>query len=159
MLQFDKRGNLMPYGITELTLSEFEAFFVKGLEVVAHRQRLFDNYLLYLEELKQLIRVPFHQWIVGSFLSTKTQPNDFDMLSFFDFDTYHQKRIDLNWLKVKGRIDWKIDSNFAFTCEPNHPKFVECMTSYYSWLNLFGSTRKIGTDMQYPTGIITLNFK
>ena len=44
MIEFDKKGNITPYKIIELTLSDFEHIFVIDLENKKHRRNLFQNY-------------------------------------------------------------------------------------------------------------------
>ena len=54
------------------------------------RRRLFDEYLNYIIFLKQFELGNFFQWIDGSFVSTKSKPNDIDIVTFIDFKI-HEK--------------------------------------------------------------------
>jgi hypothetical protein len=92
MLQFDEKGHLIPYDIIELTLAEFEVFFVEGLEDRAHRRGLFDNYLRYLEALKAVVEAPFYQWVDGSFVTLKSSPKDIDVLTFIEYEKLNVKK-------------------------------------------------------------------
>ncbi len=158
MLQFDEKGHLLPYEIIELTLAEFEAFFVEGLEDRAHRRGLFQNYLRYLEALKAIVVPPFFQWVDGSFVGPKRNPNDFDVVTFLDFEAHKAKEYELLWLKAQARIDWKMDGGFAFTCQSHHPMFEKSTQTMQFWQRIFGLSREDKQNIRYPKGFIRINF-
>ncbi len=159
MLQFDEKGHLLPYEIIELTLPEFEQFFVEKLENTDHRRHLFENYLLFSGDLKTIVQPPFFQWMDGSFITLKTFPGDMDFVTFIDFEVFRAKIYELTWLKAKGKLEWNIDSNAAMVCAPHHFMFEDSLKTREFWRRLFGSTKTDEHDLSYPKGIIQINFE
>lgn len=158
MLQFDEKGHLTPYDVTELTLEEFEAFFVKGLEDRAHRRELFENYLRFLEALKAIVEKPFFQWLDGSFVCESHFPGDIDVVTFIDYDFNHAKAYELLWLKAQARIDWKIDSQIAFIPSPSHQMFEKSGETMQFWKRIFGFSREDNQFVRHPKGFIQIKF-
>ncbi len=70
MIQFNEVGYLTPYDVQEVTLQEFEKYFV----INEHRQILFNDFLKFTEELRGLGIDTFHQWIDGNFVTKKYLP-------------------------------------------------------------------------------------
>ena len=84
MINFDEKGHLYPYEIVETTLTEFETVFVQQMEDQAHRKKIFDGYLKFIDSLKTALNIPFFQWINGSFTTHKQFPGDIDVCTFID---------------------------------------------------------------------------
>lgn len=144
----------MPYDVIEISLNEFEAFFVDGLENRTARRRLFENYLLFLAQLKTIIEPPFYQWIDGSFVTLKEYPKDLDVLTFIPIDTVNSKIYELIWLKADSRLDLDIDANFVATCEPGHVDFENAHETKRYWQRLFGGSSALTSETQQTKGII-----
>ncbi len=158
MLQFDEKGHLMPYQIIELTLSEFEYHFVDGLEDKAHRRRLFENYLRYLEQLSSLLRIPFYQFANGSFTTLKEQPNDIDVVSFIEYEVMKRALPGLVQLKTEAKKSLNVDGHYSYLTKWNHRLFENSQENYQFWLNLFGSGREDEHGISHPKGIIKITF-
>lgn len=84
MITFDEKGHIHPYEIIEITLEEFETAFVQQMEEAAHRKAIFDGYLNFVSDLKTALRIPFFQWLNGSFTTQKPFPGDIDVVCFID---------------------------------------------------------------------------
>ena len=80
-LTFDIRGNLMPYEKVRLTLSEFEELFVHSFDKQSTRYEIFENYSKFISDFKKEITPHFIQWVNGSFVSNKKNPNDIDFVT------------------------------------------------------------------------------
>lgn len=63
-MEFDLQGNLFPYKILEINLQKFEEIFVTNFGNSETRKQIFQNYLLYVEKIKNEISDTFYQWIV-----------------------------------------------------------------------------------------------
>ena len=50
------------------------------MEDQAHRKRIFDGYLQFIDNLKTALNIPFFQWINGSFTTQKQFPGDKNMV-------------------------------------------------------------------------------
>ncbi|AXE20092.1 hypothetical protein DR864_21235 [Runella rosea] len=84
-LQFDANGNLIPPQIFPLTLPLLEEHFVNKIGG-EKRGKLFRHYTRYLNDIRDVLSNDFVQWIGGSFISTKSQPNDIDIVNLIKFD-------------------------------------------------------------------------
>ena len=83
-MRFDQRGFLSPYSAISCNLKELEDTFVLSVAKSDVRKHLFSNYLLYLDKLVNIVGPGFRQWIGGSFVTKKQNPNDVDVVSFID---------------------------------------------------------------------------
>jgi hypothetical protein len=87
MLEFDQKGFLIPDNIIRSTLKELEQVFVKEMPT-GNRKQHFESYLNYSKELKKLCgNIELIQWIDGSFITKKENPNDIDLVTFLDFES------------------------------------------------------------------------
>ena len=159
MLQFDELGHLKPTGTTELTLPAFELFFVENLDDRAHRRRLFENYLLFLAELKKVVGPTFYQWVDGSFVSQKARPADLDVVTFTDLQTNVQHEHDFIAMRARARIDWKMDANFAVDWDKNMPMPQGFLKTTEFWQRFYGFSRPDINQVKHPKGFIRLNFE
>ena len=91
MVQFNELGNLMPYDVQEVTLPEFKKYFV----INEHRKILFDDFLKFIEKLKELGIDTFYQWIDGSFVTKKIALNDIDVVSFIETKAFKKNEKEL----------------------------------------------------------------
>ena len=117
MMQFDEHGHLKPYEITELTLPEFEAFFVDGLHDKVHRRVLFEDYLLFIEAIKKAFGVSFHQWVAGSFVTMKEFPGDIDTVTFLPHDIMLKKSGNVHHFKTSSQKSYRVDASFSPICK------------------------------------------
>ena len=82
---FDIHGFLKPYGKVITDFASFEAGFVEPFEADSTRHQLFQGYVRYNEDPKQLLgSIRYTQWVDGSFVSTKINPLDIDLVSLID---------------------------------------------------------------------------
>ncbi|WP_338768928.1 hypothetical protein WAF17_08795 [Bernardetia sp. ABR2-2B] len=87
MLEFDNKGFLIPNDVIPSSLQELEQFFVLEMPT-GQRKHHFDSYLNYSKELKKLCKdIELTQWIDGSFVTKKENPNDIDLVTFLDFES------------------------------------------------------------------------
>lgn len=92
VLQFDKSGYLTPYDAIGTDLQTLERVFVEEFSTSVTRRRLFDAYRQYTSQIQDTLPagVVFVQWIDGSFVTQKRDPNDIDVVTFVDFRLYEQ---------------------------------------------------------------------
>lgn len=94
-ITFDSNGYLESPTPSELTLSEFEEYFVKAFPKSDRRKWLFENYLQYTNRFQNEIFPHFEQWIDGSFISKKENPKDIDIVTFLDYNVYDLRDEDM----------------------------------------------------------------
>lgn len=159
MLQFDKKGHIVPYEITEIMLEEFQSFFVEGLDDRAHRRRLFENYLRYLEALKAVVNQPFVQWVDGSFATKKQRPGDIDVVNFIDYQVVEQKEQSLRLLSRTPAFEmFQVDANIVKVYPEGHPKAVLSKSDRLYWEHQFGYTPKNRSSKRFQKGFIKIAF-
>ena len=159
-MEFDELGYLFPYKIIEIDLHTFEKQFVSNFEKSETRQKLFQNYISYITSFKNHIGENFYQWIDGSFVTTKLNPNDIDIVTFIndkDYENNQSKLIDFQGIKLKN--EQKLDCYFVKNYPIEH-KNHEIITHYDSveWFHLFSKTRVQRNGKRYSKGIIQINF-
>jgi hypothetical protein len=159
-MQFDELGHLFPYKVIEIDLETFEEFFVTGFDKSVTRQKLFQNYLSYVNNFKKQIGDNFYQWIDGSFVTTKLNPNDIDIVTFLNFENYEN-----NIFQIADFQGYKLKSEQHLDCYfvkkyPIEHKNYEIITHYDSveWFHLFSKTRVQRNGKRYSKGIIQINF-
>jgi hypothetical protein len=160
-MDFDEFGNLFPYKIIETDLDTFERYFVSSFEKSDTRKKLFQNYLSYITKFKIQISSDFHQWIDGSFVSNKLNPNDIDMVTFLNQRDYQENVTQLS--EFQGDIlkkEQKLDCYFVKEYPIEHKNY-EIITHYDSveWFHLFSKTRVQRNGKRYSKGIIQINFQ
>lgn len=150
-----QHGYLTPYEVILTDFETFEQVFVKEFSEMSKRQRWFNNYLSYMDSLKQVIGADFVQWIDGSFISRKFNPNDIDFLTFIDFESYQQHEKEIEKFRLR-RYSRKLgtDGCFVKVYPSNHPLHNIYQIECKRWL--FDFTTEYVTKR--PKGIIQLNF-
>ncbi|MEN9612871.1 MAG: hypothetical protein RLZZ628_3685 [Bacteroidota bacterium] len=91
-MEFDLIGHLVPYTVIETDFERFEKILVYDFPNHSSRYEILSGYKLYLEKLKQIIGNSFFQWVDGSFVTDKLNPNDIDIVTFFRLSNFLQKR-------------------------------------------------------------------
>ena len=159
-MEFDSQGNLFPYKVIEIDLEEFEKLFITNFPNSESRNRLFQNYLAYIQKIKNEIDSTFYQWIDGSFVTSKLNPNDIDLVTFLNFEIYENslpKLTDFQGDKLKK--EQNLDCYFVKEYPIEHKNY-EVITKYDSveWFHLFSKTRVHRNGKRYSKGIIQINF-
>lgn len=81
MKGFLEDGNL-EHGIHPYSIENFEEQFVKGFPYSTTRESIYENFMIWFNKLAALLP-PCCVWLDGSFLTTKTNPNDIDLVVFY----------------------------------------------------------------------------
>lgn len=85
-MKFNQRGLLVPNKAILTNLMEIETKLVTepGTPV---RKALFNQYLEYSRNLKELLQIDrMRQWIGGSFTIKNVTPRDIDLVTFIDYE-------------------------------------------------------------------------
>lgn len=87
MLEFTPRGHLVPNRNIRCTLDEFRECFVDQITDSTVRLEIFERYIRYSNNLKQLCGgAELIQWIDGSYVTKVKEPGDIDFVSFIDHE-------------------------------------------------------------------------
>lgn len=156
---FDSNGFITPATFIEVELNEFEHIFVNAFPASQTRRKIYDTFLAYLEMLKVCIgETPFYQWLNGSFVTQKLNPQDLDIVSFIPTEIYNQTNIKLREQKSMHSFV-NIDDYFVELFPSDHRSYQLYLSDRVYWLHLFSYTkRNVRTDKRYEKGFIQINF-
>lgn len=135
MLDFDPNGFLLPHGPIEADIEILEASFAFN----QHRRSIFEEYLAFVEALRNLGIGPFFQWINGSFVTQKARPRDIDVVTFVDFGNSFGKE---DILKKNFYASSTLDCYFVISYPEDHPAYDLFRLDLAEWHHLFASTRR-----------------
>lgn len=158
MFLFDANGFLMPAQIAPATLAEVEEVFVEHIPYSKTRRVLFNNYLRYIHEFRNKVTRNFTQWINGSFISQKENPNDIDFVTFLDYEIYeaHERFLDKFWtfsLESEG-----LDAYLVEVYPKEHEKYTIYQSNIERYRGLYGKTTLDEQGIRLPKGFIELKF-
>ena len=150
-------GELLPPGIHRATFVEFETIFVTGIASSRTRLPIYRGYRRFHDDLVDL-DVGTHQWINGSYVTTKVDPNDIDLVTHCD-----GKRLDNLSPQTQRIVRELFDRDLArarYTCHSfcvphypkGHPKYDGVQSSIEYWRNWFGRTRQ-----SVPKGFVEID--
>ncbi len=160
-LTFDTNGFLSPYSAIVTDLETFRQTFVDDFRDSTTRKAIFENYQNYLDTFKTVIcETGFYQWIDGSFVTQKINPNDLDIVTFVDTEVFTQKIKELQALKGDALVkNQKLDCYFVEVIPSNSRQYFIYQSDKMYWLTLFSYTKRHPrTDKRYEKGFIQLNF-
>lgn len=157
---FDIRGFLKPSGKTQIDLIALQAGFVQPFDIDSNRKELFEGYLRYNQDLKRLIgNQQYKQWVNGSFISTKLNPKDIDLISLIEYQIIDQHEAKLNqFIKQEGQKAYGVDGYIVRVYPKDHPHYIRTQSDLAYWEHWFSNSRKSRNRQRYPKGFIELNF-
>lgn len=131
---FNSSGYLFPAEPITFSDLEIRTLFLQN----EYRQNLYNEYLHYTNELKNLIEIEFEQWLDGSFATAKSTPKDIDIVNFIQADkvNLYEKEIQ----KLKGNYP-NLDIYTVKVYSDLDKNFVYYYTDRLYWLDLFSHTR------------------
>lgn len=139
-------------------MAEFQRVFVEGLENRAYRAEQFAKYLQFVEAIKAKLKVPFSQWIDGSFTTRKLFPGDVDVVNFIDYDHFVRNGPFFNHLAMHAQEFYGVDAHFGTTAPRRHGFYERTLTDEQYWKDVFGFSRPDENLERHPKGIIKINF-
>lgn len=159
-LNFDVRGNLKLYEIIELSMEDFKNIFVNSFAEDSRRHELFEKYLIYLDNFREVIRGDFFQWINGSFVTTKYDPKDIDLVSVIHYQDYEKNIEELRkrLTSSNARRLFEVDAYIVADYPESHKKYSFTKSDLVYWRNLFGQTKANRARKKYPKRFIQINF-
>lgn len=159
---FDIRGYLQPKGIMEMTFNDFEEVFVTTFEDSQTRSIIFQEYKRYTNDLKEILKSSFIQWIDGSFVNNRTlNPNDIDFVTIIDDANYRANEAEIDNRFSKYSVNKFYEKLDAYTVRsyPKTHKFYEIYTSDYAYWHEWFSLSKVNRAKQrFEKGFIQINF-
>lgn len=157
-IEFDKNGNVEPYEAISASLRELNETFVAGFEKSVTRPTLFEGYGRYIDALEATLSDDFQQWVGGSFISAKLNPNDIDVVNLVAFDEKMDAKLAtlMPFLLIGGSLEtFGVDGHLLAIYPPSDERFTtitEPVRSY--WQNWLSHDRD-----NNPRGFLELTFK
>lgn len=155
---FDPSGFLPP-GRHQTTPAEMKVSLVVTFINSIRRPAIFERWERHLASLRSLIPVP-HQWIGGSFVSAKVEPDDIDVCSFIDgptADALPEPQQDLIRFMTSGKVaqqHWTVDSYAIVAYPPGSPHHAKYQQSLQYWSSWWGSARPDSQGVSQPRGFL-----
>ncbi|MEM7654760.1 MAG: hypothetical protein AAF399_01420 [Bacteroidota bacterium] len=90
------------------------------------RHQLFQGYVRYNKDLKALLgNIRYTQWVDGSFISTKVNPRDIDLVSLIDHDLVDQYEVELErFAKQSSKDTYGVDGYIVRIYPEGHSHYV-----------------------------------
>ncbi len=109
------------------------------------RQLIFDRWVEYNDRLTNSLSISsLVQWLDGSFVTNKAEPNDLDLVTFVPASQYTDS---INWLvehySTVNLHELRLDAYLCPVFPENHVDHEEYLYFLNYWQNLFGSSKAI----------------
>lgn len=153
-MDFNSDGVIQP-GFHELSIKEVHSSFVENFPNSQSRRNIFKSFLSFIEKIS-IGYAPTEIWIDGSFVTSKVNPNDIDILLFFTINDY--LTIYGEWNNI--RVHDNVDAYFSLTiCEDtknktNSSEYQNFINNRNYWRGQFGFDRN-----DIPKGIIKVSWE
>jgi hypothetical protein len=142
LMEFDLIGHLSPYTVIPSTFEIFEENLVDAFPTDSTRHIIFEGYKKYLKRLKDVVGLNFYQWIDGSYVTEKLNPNDIDIVTFLNYDIFFQKEHELiNLISPESKLLFKVDAAFVPIFPLNHKSHYATQWDINFWKNFYSYTR------------------
>jgi hypothetical protein len=153
---FDKHGNIVPYEVHPVSIIELEEEFVLPFTKSVTRGDILEGHNNYIIELFQILEQNFFQWLDGSFVTQKLDPNDIDVINFVHYseltnEKAHSLRRFLTHIG-NPKEEFKVDGFLVPVYEPTDPRFSITKAKYNEWRLIFGNDRNGN-----PKGLLQLD--
>ena len=144
LISFDERGNIYPYQKVELAIDSCFDAFVSNIPLSRTRGVLFDNLLRYRAELFQKANCSFLQWLNGSFVTQKLNPNDIDLANLIPYDDDIEQQIEtlMPYFSLGGSLEkYQIDAHLIPVYPENDIRFENTKLRLAYFEKWFGHDR------------------
>lgn len=143
---FDDAGNL-PEGPHDATPDEIREHFVDAVAGSLTRRMIFEWWSHHRAALLEIVQVG-EQWLGGSFVSAKPDPNDIDLVTVVDgpaYDELPRHRQLLIRPLIAGNYTeqiWRCDAYPVFSYPDGHPGRDAYKVAFDFWQEHFGHDRE-----------------
>lgn len=159
MLNFSTKGFLIPNLNISSNLIELESEFV--IKINSERRKfLFNKYTEYSNLLKNELEYSFLlQWIDGSFISKKSEPQDIDIVSFVDYKEIEENSHKLDNFKYPASLtNFGVDAYIVLVYPKEHKNYSLYIGDRLYWMDLFDKTKRNRNGLKNPKGFLELDF-
>jgi hypothetical protein len=158
MLKLNSNGLLVPDRNIQTDIVELEKTFVTAFQSVT-RKRLFDNYISYSIALKELCKDQKNiQWIDGSFVTNRPNPDDIDLVTFIDFSIVEKLKDDLTAYKYpNSQNNFGVDAYIIKVYPIGHKYYQSFLADKAYWMNHFSKTKRNRVGNKLKKGVLEIN--
>lgn len=157
---FDIRGYLRPYGKNKIKQGQFKEEFVDPFDEGSSRKKLYKGFIRYNQDLKALLNGgKYIQWVDGSFISTKIDPKDIDLVNMIDHKLVDKFEKELSrFTKRSGFENYGVDGYVVRIYPKDHPKYIRTKSDLVYWENWFSKSRLNRRKQRFSKGFVELEF-
>ncbi|MBE9606117.1 hypothetical protein IAI18_14720 [Acetobacteraceae bacterium H6797] len=155
-MKFNSTGYL-DAGLHPVSIEQIKLWFVDPFVIPTTRGDIYEGYLRHSEELKKF-GFKFEQFIDGSFVSSKQDPGDIDLLGMADLHVIDalpddQKERLLRLFSGHGtKSNFMCDAYFLPSVPEDDPAYQDFRAQRKYWMGEFGYDRS-----DRPKGILTVS--
>lgn len=102
-MEFNDAGNLEP-GLHKMSVAEFKETFVDRFDTSLRRAVIFDSIVEFVKDICAKYNI-VEIWIDGSYVTKKINPNDADMVVFFEIEDYMNIYSDWGNIRDRSNLD------------------------------------------------------
>lgn len=109
--------------------------FVIPFDETSTRHQLYIGYLHYNKGLKELLDIQnCIQWINGSFISTRVNPNDIDVVNLLDYRLVERYEKQLkSFINSQSREKYGVDAYIVKLYPIGHEKYIRTKSDLLYW--------------------------
>ncbi|MBV7533721.1 hypothetical protein [Chitinophaga sp. sic0106] len=124
----------------------------------SRRQELYNNYINYSDDLKHVLEgQPLLQWIDGSYVTQKAEPNDIDLVTFIDVELIEKAGSKLNQFKYPQSLErYGVDAYLVVRYNRENRKYPLFIGDQMYWKDLFEKTSRSRTGQKHPKGFLEI---
>lgn len=140
---------VLPDGVYSCDEVELREVFVEGFSGSERRKTIYEGFLKLQAEIRKL-GLSATQWVDGSFVESKLDPGDVDVISFCDHDTVNglvgpaqAALVQLTNGREATKRAFQTHTFLVISCPPDHPYHPIFEASRSGWRKWFGKTREV----------------
>jgi len=159
MLQFNSKGLLIPNTNIKSNISELEKEFVTSLNN-QHRTELFQKYINYSDSLKSVLSdISLLQWIDGSFVTKKPNPEDIDLVTFVTANSVEAIGTRIEDFKYPLSLEkYGVDAYIVKVYDREDKQYPLYISDRMYWMDSFDKTRRNRNGIKLPKGFLEINY-
>lgn len=152
-MEFETNG-MLPGGVHEYSLEQFLTQFVDGFPTSQRREEISKAILAFIKELCTF-GIPYEFWIDGSYVTTKINPNDADIVVFLQYSDII--KITSAGANFRQKYSSLLDIYLAYAASPENQRLLspkdyqDVVNNRNYWRGQFGYDRA-----DKPKGIVKI---
>ncbi|MEL7119728.1 MAG: hypothetical protein AAFO07_09815 [Bacteroidota bacterium] len=156
-IKYTPRGYLDPPNRQDLSIVEFEQYFVESFPKSQTRKELFEGFIRYNNAFQQEVTNEMIQWIGGSFTTKKLNPRDIDLVTIMPYSIFEEKsELIEKRFRRSAKNEYGIDAYIVSAYPEEHDKHGLYRGIMVYWNNQFSKTRKNRAGKRFKRGYVQI---